>query len=249
MFYYKLSISYDGTDFHGWQWQPDKATVAGIILKTFHNVFKTSCKLVGASRTDAGVHALGQIAKLSTTLNLKPEIMLRALNNSLPKSILINHIEHTDFDFSPFDKVENKIYFYHIFRNYTSPLISRFGFLPRYNFDEDILKKSLAIFLGTHDFRSFCTGNEKENTIRTINHISVCHIKRFKALRIAISGPGFLHNMIRRIVGASLDMATKKSNPNILLEILAEKNPNQILYNAPANGLILYKIIYFGKTV
>ena len=111
--------------------------------------------------------------------------------------------------------------------------------------DLEKLKRCLQVFVGTHDFRSFCTGDEQENTVRTIDSITLEYIKEYQAYRIAVSGPGFLRYMIRRIVGACMAVAMRKDlDIQLLRDVLAEKNPRQTLINAPAQGLMLRKISY-----
>jgi len=256
VYYYKLLIAYDGYDYHGWQWQPTKKAVANHLEKAFKKAFHQDViSLVGASRTDTGVHAWGQIVRLKTAFYLAPDALMRAWQGALPHTILLRSIEAMPGDFDMHEGVEYKTYDYYFSRARVLPFIARYCIAYYGQFDSDILQKNLQVFLGTHDFRSFCTGDDKENTVRTIQSISVVYLRRFNIYRIRIKGPGFLRYMVRRIVGACLQTITmqlekKLDNAQEYLDtILKEKNPKQNLKTAPAHGLMLRSITYGKKDV
>ena len=242
---YKIIIAYDGTNYCGWQAQPHVVTVAGVLEQRFAAVFKQKIKLLGASRTDAGVHALGQVARFTTDLTVSSEQLKNAWNNVLPADIVIRELTQVDDTFHPQHAVAQKTYYYHFFQQRPLPFVYRYGayYKPHVNLEK--LQECLSVFVGTHDFRSFCTGNDKENTIRTIDAITVCSFKRYKVYRITVKGPGFLRYMIRRIVGACLDSASSLELAKEDLRVALEaKNPIQKFDTAPAQGLILVKIDY-----
>lgn len=242
---YIVTVAYDGTDFYGWQSQPDRVTVIRTLTRTFYGVFKKRIHITGASRTDAGVHALGQIASFSTDLLLDPTVMARVWNSALPSSILIRKIRRQEEPFAPRAGVSQKIYYYHFFLKRPSPFIARYGHFISHQLDLEKLSRCLNIFKGTHDFRSFCTGYEKENTVRVIDHISLSALDRYGCYRITIKGAGFLRYMIRRIVGACFDVTARAElTEEALLCSLAQKNPIQKYRTAPANGLMLVAIRY-----
>lgn len=244
---YKIIVAYDGTDYHGWQVQQGLPSIAQTLQDCFFKVFKERIVIGGASRTDAGVHAHGQIAAFSITFSIDPEKLKFAWNNALPQSIVIQHIEQVH-NFSPYENVIQKTYWYHFFDKYPSTFVQRFGWYYRYKVDGAKLQQCLNIFVGTHDFRSFCTGTAEEltsGTIRTIDEITIEYSEQLGAHRIVVKGKKFLHHMIRRIVGACMEVASREDlNTDILAAALAAKNPAQILPNAPAKGLLLYKIEY-----
>lgn len=243
---YKIVISYDGTDYHGWQIQPDALTITGVLQNTFKYVFKKEICVIGASRTDAGVHALGQIAKFHTDIMIEPEKLLWAWSNILPGDVLIRNLEYIPDDFHPQGNVKQKTYYYHIFLQKPLPMVARYGYWHKNIFKPDVLEHCLKVFIGTHDFRSFCTGYDQENTIRTIDDIELVYLRRFNVWRIKIKGPGFLRYMIRRIVGASLDIASRPNRSvQELKDALIERNPLQNFFTAPAQGLMLQSISYF----
>lgn len=245
---HKMLVAYDGTNYHGWQLQPDMPTIAGILEQRFRAVFKQDIKLIGSSRTDAGVHALGQVVAFSLDQSIPVDKLHFAWNNALPKDILIRSLETISDSFHPQRNVKEKTYYYHFFEQRPLPFVARYGFFCG-KIDRKKLETGLRIFIGTHDFRSFCTGYEAENTIRTINSIELIHYKRYGCYRIVIKGPGFLRYMIRRIVGACLDVATTKKSLDELVCALAAKNPHQHLHVAPAHGLVLYGVRYGASAI
>ncbi len=242
---YKIVVAYDGTDFAGWQVQLNQKAVANVIQNRFNDLFNEVIRLIGASRTDSGVHAMGQVAILTTSLHLKPEHLKNVLNNSLPPSIVITHLEVASPDFHPRFDVTQKTYWYHFFTERPLPFVQRYGHFHPYKFDFSKLEAALSIFKGTHDFRSFCTGNEYNSTIRTIDDITLDFNEQLQAHRIIFKGKGFMRYMIRRIVGASLHCASYENySIEMLKAILEQKDPHQQLPTAPAKGLMLYQIEY-----
>jgi|SRR5579859_6226959 len=249
MFCYKLIIAYDGTDYHGWQKQfHDHITVTQVLEDTFFKVFGKKISILGSSRTDAGVHAAGQVASFSTDIDIDPQQMRLAWNGRLPVSILIRSITRTEVRFNPMNDVAQKTYYYHVLTQRPLPFFSRYGYYYRWNIDIEKLRTALQVFVGTHDFRSFCTLYDKDkDTVRTIDSIEVVYMPRYKLYRIIVKGYSFLHFMIRRIVGACLEVASRDYLSCADLEhALAQKNPQQSLPKAPAHGLMLYKIRYKG---
>ncbi len=242
---YRLTLAYDGTDYHGWQIQPDCLTITGLIQEIFAQVFKRECRLIGASRTDAGVHALGQVAKLETKLDLAPDLMRTVLNSHLPSDVLIRTLECSPAQFHPQSAVAKKIYYYHFFTERPLPFIARYGYYYRFPFEREKLEECLKVFVGTYDFRSFCTGDEMQTTIRTIDSIRFYFFRRYNVYRIEVQGHSFARFMIRRILGASLQVASHSQlQPEDLRKALADCNPLQPYATAPAQGLMLYKIYY-----
>jgi tRNA pseudouridine38-40 synthase len=243
---YKLIIAYDGSDYSGWQAQDHKPSVAQALNNAFAKVFKTEMSVLGASRTDAGVHALGQVARIKTTLAITPDRLKWAWNNALPADITIRSLELVDDSFNPFCNVTQKIYHYHFFTARPLPFIQRYGYFYPYKLDFELLKAALQTFVGTHDFASFRNSEDtRENTIRTIDAITLDYLPRYKAYRITVIGQKFLRHMIRRIVGACLSVASKDNHSlQLLRTTLDARNPRHTLPNAPAQGLMLYKIVY-----
>lgn len=241
---YKLIIAYDGTDYHGWQAQPGMKTVAGTLQDSFLSVFGNRTTVLGASRTDAGVHALGQVASCSVQIKIPTDNLMRAWNSRLPASIVIRSLESVEDTYSPFLNVAYKIYQYRLFLKRPSPFEARYGWYVCRPIDTDHLQQALQVFVGTHDFRSFSTGDERgDDTIRTIDTIQV--LTDELGVLIVVQGQRFLHHMVRRIVGAACDVASRPSySVRQLQEALLAKNPHQPFTNAPAQGLLLHGITY-----
>lgn len=246
MNHYKLIIAYDGTDYCGWQEQKNKRSITEALKKSFHLVFAKEVIILGASRTDTGVHALGQVALCKTGLDISIQKMKQAWNNALPSNIVIRSLQQERSLFHPHYKVKQKTYHYHFFLSRPLPFLSRYGWYYPYPIDSTMLKKALDFFIGTHNFVSFRSSEDvRKNTIRTIDVISLTYIKRFKTYRITIKGQKFLHHMIRRIVGASMAVASRNNRSlHVLQEVMAAQNSNNFLPNAPAQGLLLYNITY-----
>ena len=244
---YKIIVAYDGTDYCGWQRQKCVPSVAQRMEDTFLVVFDKKISFAAASRTDAGVHALGQVAVFRTDFSIDEKKMFFAWNNMLPPDIVIRKLELVSPDFNIHKDVELKTYYYHFFTKRPLPFVQRYGWYFRYPIDLKKLEKALQVFVGTHDFRSFCTGDERENTVRTIKTISLEYLRRYNMYRIVVKGPRFLKYMIRRIVGAALEVASRPNLPiGYVSEVLQEKDPEQTLPKASAKGLVLYKIKYKG---
>ena len=258
---YKIIIAYDGTDFHGWQQQIKDITIQSCIKKAFEKTFNTPAHILAASRTDSGVHALGQVARVRTELDMDPEKLKLVWNRVLPKSILIRSIqkiseEHTcvetsnvDDDFHPFHNVDHKIYYYHLFLKRPLPFVARFGW--HYDFIDDVdfkkFEDALQIYVGEHDFASFCKleKNDNRTTIRRIDKIYLKKLNKFNILRIEVKGKSFLRFQIRRMVGYALDVARQpKLSLDHLKNILKNPNPKQTLLKADASGLCLRKVVY-----
>lgn len=243
MFYYKAIISYDGTNYHGWQSQPHKKTIQDTFIKYFKKTFGLDITITGASRTDAGVHALGQSIGIKTNLNLNAEKIKDVLNKSLPSDIKIESIQKTESMFNPRHNVSQKTYFYDFIIEKPSPVVSRYCWYVKKDLDLQKIKDALNLFVGKHDFRSFCTGDDHESTIKTIDSIELAMIDN--RYRLIFKGQSFLRYMIRRIVGSLIVLgASKKILKKDLEKALREKNPKQNLLTAPPCGLTLVRINY-----
>jgi tRNA pseudouridine38-40 synthase len=244
--YYKCIVAYDGTAYAGWQAQPDQPSIEKTLHSTFTKTFKHPITIHGASRTDAGVHALGQVMLCITPLTISPYKLRYAWNNVLPSAIVIRLIEVSTSSFHPRQSVKQKIYNYYIFTRAPLPFAYSYGWFYRYPFNNTTLEKALQLFVGTHNFRSFCTGDSyTQGTIRTIDTITVTKIAHTNTLEITVKGQRFMRYMIRRLVGAAITIATKSNySLNTLAEIFDAKNPAHSLPTAPAHGLFLSKIIY-----
>lgn len=245
---YKLIIAYDGTNYHGWQWQDNAISVDNVLRETFLKAFKqTEMHIVGASRTDAGVHAKGQVVRLGTHLSIDPQKLMYVFNNALPDDILITHCERVDeaSRFHPQHDIETKMYTYRFFLHRPEPMVQRYGYFVEYPIDTHKLIQALTIFLGTHDFRAFSKELKEKNTQRTIESVTVGPCEKFGGYIITFTGKSFLRHMIRRMVGAAFEIARRPNRScQELKQLLFAPRVVQNLPTAPAKGLCLESITY-----
>lgn len=242
--FYKFIVSYDGTDYCGWQEQSHDKTVAGTIKRTFIQVFEQDIALLGASRTDAGVHALGQVVACRTALNLEPAQLKNAWNSKLPRDIVIREMTRTTPTYNPHHGIIEKEYTYTIALERPLPFQARYQWHYRRQIVIEKLTEALTLFVGTHDFRSFCCSEYTGNTTRIINAITLSQ-QSPDTYTITFTAPGFLRYMIRRIVGACLTVSSHRHlSINDLIRILQAKNPEHTLESAPPQGLVLVAIRY-----
>ena len=254
MITYKVIVAYDGTDFCGWQQQSYDLSVQSCLNNSFQNAFGLTANILGASRTDSGVHALGQVARLKTDLNLGSDKILKIWNRTLPRSILIRKIERVSDNFYPFHNVLYKTYYYHLFLKQPLPFISRYGWFYSFINQVDFYKfeSALNLYVGEHDFTSFCKldKDSDKSCIRKIDKISLKKFDKLNMLRVEITGKSFLRFQIRRMVGYALDIARRKNLPiEYLNSLLNNPNSRQQLVKAESCGLCLRKVVYKDNEV
>jgi tRNA pseudouridine38-40 synthase len=241
---YKLIIAYDGTDYAGWIQQKDQPSIIQTLEDRFFRVFKKEIKLLGASKTDAGVHAQGQVAVFKTDLAIEPEKMMWAWNNALPPAIAIRSLEPNNV-FHPHYNIAHKTYYYHFFIKRPLPFYARYGTYIPYPIAIDQLSEVLQLFVGTHNFNAFYTGKDRQNCIRTIDDIQVLFLEEYNAYRVMIRGKNFLRHMIRRMIGAAFAVASRESvTQEDIKKALATGTVHYELPTASAQGLMLYAITY-----
>ncbi|MGB9430872.1 MAG: tRNA pseudouridine(38-40) synthase TruA, partial [Candidatus Acidiferrum sp.] len=213
MRYFKLTIAYDGTDFHGWQFQTNKPTVQGEIVSVLRRLTQENVLLLGAGRTDAGVHALGQVASFRTQSALSAGEFQRALNALLPPAIRIVSAEEKGPDFNARWSAKGKVYRYRIYRGkVVPPMLWRYVLHYPFPLDEDAMQNAAARFVGVHDFTSFAasTGSEDDDKERNMEReIFSTELKRSEdsqELCFTVHGRSFLRYMVRKMVGTLLEV-------------------------------------------
>src|SRR5712692_5683554 len=211
MRYFKLTIAYDGTDFHGWQIQANKPTVQGEIVNVLRRITQENVQLHGAGRTDAGVHALGQVGSFRTQSALSALEFHRAMNALLPHTIRIVAVEETGPDFSARWSANGKIYRYRIYRGkVVPPMLWRYVLHYPFPLDEEAMRDAAARFAGTHDFASFAasTGSDEDDkersTEREIYSTELVRTADDEELVFTVRGRSFLRYMVRKMVGTLL---------------------------------------------
>jgi tRNA pseudouridine38-40 synthase len=241
---YKLTIAYKGTNYSGWQVQPQLKTVQGIVVETFKSMFKSEIKLTGSGRTDAGVHAIGQVANFKSEIRIAPEKLVQALNSNLPRDIRIKDCCLVEEDFhSRYDAV-GKTYLYYIYNSRTgSPFWKDYSYLIPYRLDFDKMVAAGEVFKGQHDFLGFMsTGSAVKDTVRTIHDIKLKQQKDMIVMEV--TGNGFLYNMVRIIAGTLIDIGRGKIPVEDTADIIDSKDRNRGGHTAKADGLFLKKVYY-----
>jgi tRNA pseudouridine38-40 synthase len=246
---YKLHIQYIGTNYSGWQIQTNASKV-GASIKTIQQEITTSIKiitgenvnLIGAGRTDAGVHALGQIANFRTELKLDAYKFLYSINSLLPKDISITKIQQVDNEFHSRFDAKKRCYLYLLIK-YKSPFYYPYTWFYNGDLNCSHLNKISKPLLGKHDFSSFTKkGDEIENKQCTIHDI---HWKENNGLVFFfIEADRFLHGMVRAVVGTILSVYKTKNDSEYLKELLSKQDRTEAAMSAPADGLFLYKVKY-----
>ncbi len=240
----KLTLAYDGTNFHGWQVQPELRTIQGELEAAFKKLFNHEVAITGSGRTDAGVHAHGQVANVETERTMDPESVLRGANALLPPDIRILSVEDANSDFHARRSARAKTYRYRIWRPaIVSPFEVRYVYAFRYSLEESLVDRATCYFIGTHDFSSFCaTATEVEDRTRTI--YDACWTRSETEWRFDIRGNGFLQYMVRTIVGTLLEVGQRRISPEQLPAIFEARYRRAAGRTAPASGLHLMHVEY-----
>lgn len=240
----KLIVAYDGTNYCGWQTQINGITVEEVLNKTLSGLLKEDIRVIGASRTDSGVHALGNVAVFDTESKIPGDKFSFALNQRLPEDIRIQESCQVADDFHPRFCDTIKTYEYKILnRKFALPTERLYSAFVYYPLDVEKMQMAAAYLVGEHDFKSFCSsGSQVESTVRTITDIFV--EKHGEMISIRVSGNGFLYNMVRIIVGTLMKIGLGVWQPERMEEILNACDRNAAGPKAEARGLTLVEIRY-----
>lgn len=236
-----LVVAYDGTAYNGWQLQPGAATIEGELNSALSRLLCEEIRVIGASRTDSGVHALCNIAVFDTNARIPAEKISYALNQRLPEDIRIQKSMEVASDFHPRHCNSKKTYEYRILnREFSLPtrrLYAHFTYVP---LDAELMRRGAVYLIGEHDFKSFCAAAAVvETTVRTITDVQVERIN--EEIVIRVSGTGFLYNMVRIIAGTLMEVGRGNYPPEKVQEILEAKDRQAAGPTAPACGLTLVK--------
>jgi tRNA pseudouridine38-40 synthase len=241
----KLTIEYDGKNFAGWQKQPEKLGIQGEIEAAIKDITGEEIELTASGRTDAGVHALGQVANFHTNSNIEVEKFPYAINSKLPKSIVIKQAEEVEERFHARYNCKGKTYRYIINNSEFPSALERYReFHVPFSIDIDKMKKALKYFEGEHDFKGFKSsgGNEKKTTIRNISKAEL--IQKESRIIIELSADGFLYNMVRIICGTVLDVGLGKIDLKEMPKIIESGDRTVAGKTLPAQGLYLVEVRY-----
>lgn len=240
----KLTIAYDGTNYCGWQIQPNGITIEEIVNKALSKLTGEKIVVIGASRTDSGVHAMGNVAVFDTETTIPPERVAMAVNRILPEDIVVVKSEEVPLDFHPRYCDCEKTYEYHIV-NTRIPIPTKrlTNYFVSYELDLDKMREGASYLIGEHDFASFCNiKTDVESTVRTVKELEI--LENGEEITIRISGNGFLYNMVRIIVGTLIRVGRGFYEPVQIKEILEAKNRKAAGVTAPPHGLMLMEIRY-----
>jgi tRNA pseudouridine38-40 synthase len=243
---YKMILAYDGSNYCGWQKQHASPSIEGTLKKSFSKTFGTPLFCVASSRTDSGVHALGQVVLCKFDFDLPATRIAKIWNDALPSDILIRSLEAVTDQFHPWYNIERKEYYYHVVTAHALPFLSGYAYYYRAPFDHEKMKLALQLFVGTHDFTAFAHADERrENMVRTVDAIEAVYLKRFGVWQLRIVGKKFMRHMIRKMVGAAIYVASDvRRSPLLIADALRAKKRVHELPTAPAHGLLLRKVVY-----
>ncbi len=240
---YKITISYDGTGYAGWQVQKNGQAIQPLIQKAIETFLRAPINLTGSGRTDAGVHAHGQTAHFDSDIPFELKRALLSFNALLPPDIRILEIEPVDSAFHARYSAKSKIYHYYL---HLSPVLDPFSNLYSHQvfgpFDPHAIKEGAQRFLGTHDFTAFANTGKKQGGIRTIYRLDI--VEKKGGIRLEFEGNGFLYKMVRNITGTLLDVASKKITLDEIGKILASRDRRKAGAAVPAKGLFLVEVRY-----
>lgn len=240
----KLTIAYDGTAYCGWQLQPNGVTIEEVLNRALTALLKEPVAVIGASRTDSGVHAMGNVAVFDTAARIPADKICFALNQRLPDDIRIQSSEEVSLDFHPRKANCIKTYEYRILnRKIAMPLLRLYSHFCYFDLDVEKMKQAAVFLIGEHDFKSFCTvRTQAEETVRTIYSVNVT--EEHDLITIRISGSGFLYNMIRIIVGTLVKVGMEVYPPEHMEEILEARDRAAAGPTIPPTGLTLVSLEY-----
>ena len=251
----KLILQYDGTNYSGWQVQPDRVTIQGVIEAGLRKMTGEETMVLSAGRTDAGVHALQQVASFDTSSRYSPKVFQKALNGMLPRDIRIISSDYAGDDFHPRYSAKAKSYFYLIDCSETgNPFTGRYSYYCKYRLDSEKMINAAACLIGRHDFTSFrASGCGARSPVREIYDIKVEQMHSIEFLtvglsgsfiRISVKGNAFLRHMVRNIAGTMIEVGRNRISPDGLRTILEARDRRLAGPAAPAGGLFLERVFY-----
>ncbi len=252
---FKLLLEYDGTAYQGWQVQENRLTIQGVIEDRIFKITGEQSRVIGASRTDAGVHALGQVAAFRTESRFAPETIKKALNALLPQDIRVLDASKVDDSFNPRDSAVKKSYFYIIAnQRESSAFLYRYAWLVQQQLNLKSMIDAAQVLIGTHDFSSFRgTGSSTKNPVREVFSLSIERFEKLdfmtasldgKFIKLRIEANGFLRHMVRNIVGTLVEIGRGRFTADRIKEILESYDRKLAGPTAPAIGLSLERIVY-----
>jgi tRNA pseudouridine38-40 synthase len=263
---FRLTVAYDGTDFFGWQVQPGLRTIQGSLAEAVRSVVGEAVLPQGSGRTDTGVHAEGQVVSLVLQAPIPADRLLRALNRRLPSAIRVTRMEEVEPGFHARANVVSKTYEYRIFERYFAgsseericpPSMARFAWDCQWPLQPEPMEAAAQAMVGTHDFSSFAASDpdrarrfaaaaEPVNNVRTV--FCAGWLRDAGLLTFRVTGSGFLHHMVRNMVGTCVDAGAGRLHPAAVPGILAARDRGRAGATAPPQGLHLMRVVYETDT-
>ncbi len=258
---FKLTLAYDGTQYSGWQVQPGRATLQETLERALEKITGETTRVTASGRTDAGVHALGQVVSFQSSTRLEPTVLQKALNAELPHDMAIRAASHAADDFHAIASARRKRYRYLLHDGPTRNVFTRhYAWHCHTRLDADAMQRAAQALVGRHDFKSFETsGSERETSVRTVFELSVTRGQGGHAglpsaglpigdagdfVALEIEADGFLYNMVRAIVGTLVEVGEGKRAESWPGEVLAVCDRRAAGRTAPAQGLLLVRVDY-----
>ena len=239
-----MIVAYDGTNYHGWQSQPNAVTIEQILNEQLSRLLGEEITIIGASRTDAGVHAEGNVAVFDTETSIPPEKISLAINRTLPDDIVVQESFEVQADFHPRKCDSIKTYEYRILNRRTDmPVKSRNTYHVHRKLDVEKMREAASYFVGQHDFRNFCSVHtQAKSTVRIIYSVDIDECD--DELILTVQGNGFLYNMVRMLTGALVDVGMGKIEPEDRQKIIQSKDRSLAGKTLQPNGLYLLNVMY-----
>lgn len=247
----RLIVAYDGTEYCGWQIQKNAVTVEGELNQALSKLCRERIEVIGASRTDSGVHAMGNVAVFDTESKIPPEKIAMAVNHYLPEDIRVQHSEEVSKEFHPRYCESQKTYEYTIMETTVAiPIGRKYSYHVYHKLDLKKMQEAAGYFLGTHDFSAFCSaGSQVKSKVRTIERMVLTE-QPFEAgnpgrwVKIQVTGNGFLYNMVRIIAGTLVEVGIGRRTPEQVKEAIDSGKRQLAGPTAPPQGLLLVEIKY-----
>lgn len=242
-----LVVAYEGTNYCGWQMQPNGVTIEGVLNTALTELLGEPITVTGASRTDSGVHSCGNVAVFDTDTRIPAEKISYALNQRLPGDIVIQQSLEVRSDFHPRHCDSKKTYEYRILnRKFPMPMLRRDTYFYHYPLDAARMQEAAQYLIGEHDFKSFCApATSAKTTVRTIYDLKV--ERQGDMIAIRVTGSGFLYNMVRIIAGTLIEIGSGAKEPESIRQVLSACDRNAAGPTAPAHGLTMLGIAFEGS--
>jgi len=242
--HFRLTIEYDGTDFAGWQIQPTVRTVQSALEEALARLLGQPARVCAAGRTDAGVHASGQVVCFRTPRPLAPDTILRALNALTPRDLTVRTVDEVPDDFDARRSARSRVYVYHLWnRSMPSPFWRRYAWHIRHLLAVDVMAEAAAMLVGEHDFSSFrAAGCDAAHPVRRVLRSEIQ--RSGDLIRYEIEATAFLRHMVRNIVGTLVDVGQRIRRPDDIRALLAARDRTRAGITAPAHGLCLTEVKY-----